>query len=232
MKRILRRRPSPALIISCIALFVAMGGVSYGLATGSVDSREIKDGTIRSKDMGSSSITAREIRRRSLDGTDIKIERVGGNAVKEQVLEAGKIGKVSDADELDGQDAAAYKVRWALVDENGAISEQSGGFSVISRPGINGQPPTNPNIYINAGSTLVGKGLSVSTAIQNTIDRGGLPGADPAFDGDIAVGRCNTPAINCVPAGTNTDNTLVVRSLADNTDVTSQTRRFYVEVTE
>jgi hypothetical protein len=35
-----------------------------------------------------------------------------------------------------------------------------------------------------------------------------------------------------VPAGTNTDNTLVVRSLEDNTDATSQTRRFYVEVTE
>ena len=209
-----------------------MGGVSYGLATGSIDSREIKDNTIRGKDMRSSSVTARELKRRSLDGTDIKIERVGGNAVKEQVLEAGKIRKVSDSDELDGQDSAAYKVRWALVDENGAIVEQSGGFSVISRPGINGQLLTNPNIYINAGSSLVGKGLSATTAIQNNVDRGGTPDPDPAFGGEVAVGRCATPAINCVPAGTNTDSTLVVRSLEDNSNVVSQTRRFYVEVTE
>jgi len=228
----LRSRPSPALIVACIALFVALGGVSYGLATGSIDSREIKNGTIRSEDMGSSSVTAREIRRRSLDGTDIKVERVGGDAVKEQVLEAGKIGKVSDSDKLDGQDSTAYKVRWALVDENGAIVEQSGGFTVVSRPGINGQLPTNPNIYINAGASLAGKGLSASTAIQNTVDRGGTPDPDPAFEGDVAVGRCATPAINCVPAGTNTDNTLVVRSLADNSNVASQTRRFYVEVSE
>ena len=54
---------------------------------------------------------------------------------------------------------------------------------------------------------------------------------DPAFAGDVAVGRCNSAAINCVPAGTNEDDTLVVRALADNTDVTSQTRRVWIHVT-
>lgn len=67
--------------------------------------------------------------------------------------------------------------------------------------------------------------------IQNRVDRTGDGAPDPAFTGDHAVGRCNTAAINCVPAGTNNDNTLVVRSLADNTNAGSQTRRFYVEVT-
>jgi len=121
--------------------------------------------------------------------------------------------------------------RFALVDENGAIIEQSGGFTIASRPGINGQPGSNPNIYINSGASLLGKGLQVSTAIQNRVDRTGDGTPDPAFTGDQAVGRCNTAAINCVPAGTNNDNTLVVRSLADNTNAGSQTRRFYVEVT-
>ena len=46
MKYILRRRPSPALVISCIALFVSMGGVSYGVATGFIDSREIRNNTV------------------------------------------------------------------------------------------------------------------------------------------------------------------------------------------
>jgi hypothetical protein len=54
---------------------------------------------------------------------------------------------------------------------------------------------------------------------------------DPAFAGDAAVGRCNTAAITCAPAGTNEDDTLVVRALASNTDVASQTRRVYVHVT-
>jgi len=221
VKRILSSRPSPAFVIACIALFTSLGGVSYAVATGSIDSREIKDSTIRGADLRPSSITEREIKRRSLDGTDIKIDRVGGNAVKEEVLELDKIGKIP-----------ASSVRWALVNENGDIEEQSGGFTVLSKPGINAQPAANPNIYINAGVSLVGKGLSVSTAIQNLLNRGGTADPDPAFAGDVAVGRCATAAINCVPAGTNVENVLVVRSLADNSDGTSQTRRFYVEVTE
>lgn len=35
----------------------------------------------------------------------------------------------------------------------------------------------------------------------------------------------------CVPTGTNVDNVLVVRALADNGSATSQTRRVYVHVT-
>ncbi len=193
-------------MIACIALFVAMGGVSYAVATGSIDSRAIKDGSIRNKDFKNGTLRGQEAKR---DG-------FGGGAIKESTL--GKI--------------PASSVRWALVNENGDIEEQSGGFTVISKPGINGQPATNPNVYINAGSTLVGHGLIATTAIQNSLNRTGSPDPDPAFAGNVAVGRCNTAAINCVPAGTNLDNVLVVRSLADNDNAMSQTRRFYVEVTE
>ncbi|CAN5596048.1 hypothetical protein BH20ACT19_BH20ACT19_09200 [soil metagenome] len=208
MRRIFSRRPTPAMLVACVALFVALGGVSYGVATGSVDSREIKDGSIRNKDFKNG----------TLRGNEAKRDGFGGGAIKESTL-----GKID-----------ASSVRWALVNEKGDIEEQSGGFTVASKPGTNGQPATNPNIYINAGSSLTGKGLFVSTAIQNLVDRGGDNGTmpDPAFSGDVAVGRCATPAINCVPTNTNTDSTLVVRSLADNTEVTSPTRRFYVEVTE
>jgi hypothetical protein len=210
VKRIISRRPSPALVISCIALFVAMGGVSYGVATGSIDGREIKNNSVRGADIRNSSLT----------GADVANNRLGGTDVKESTL-----GKVPNAALLENQGPAQFKTRWALVGEDGTILEQSGGFTVVSKPGINGQPVANPNIYISAGSSLIGKGLQVSTAIQNKI-------GTPAFDGDSAVGRCNSAAITCVPAGTNTDNTLVVRSLADNADATSPTRRFYVEVTE
>lgn len=202
------RRPSPALAISLIALFVAMGGTSYGLARNSIDSREIKNGSISNKD----------VKNRTLRAGKIKRDGLGGGAIKESTLKK----------------LPASSVRWALVNETGDIEEQSGGFTVMSKPGINGQPATNPNIYISAGSSLTGKGLFVSTAIQNLRDRGGENGTmpDPAFAGEVSVGRCATAVINCVPTGTNTDSTLVVRSLADNTVASSETRRFYVEVTE
>lgn len=108
MRRFTSARPSPALVIACVALFVSMGGVSYALATGSIGTREIKNSSIQGKDIGKDEITAREIARRSIDGTDIKINRVGGNAVKEEVLESEKIGKVPfafNADLLNGKTA-------------------------------------------------------------------------------------------------------------------------------
>ncbi len=79
MKRIFSRKPSPALVIACIALFVAMGGVSYAVATGSIDSRAIKDGSIRNKDFKNGTLRGQEAKR---DG-------FGGGAIKESTL--GKI---------------------------------------------------------------------------------------------------------------------------------------------
>jgi hypothetical protein len=78
MRRLLRYRPSPALVISCIALFLAMGGVSYGLATGSITSREIKNNTIRSRDIRNRSIVGfKDIRRNSIGGTRVKESSLG-----------------------------------------------------------------------------------------------------------------------------------------------------------
>jgi hypothetical protein len=87
MRRLPGRSPSPALVISCIALFLSMGGVSYGLATGVIDTREIRNGTIVSKD----------VRFRGLLGTDIRQDEVGGNAVKESTL-----GQVPNAATAEG----------------------------------------------------------------------------------------------------------------------------------
>ena len=62
VKSILRRRPSPALVISLIALFVSLSGVSYGVATGFIDSREIKNNEVRSLDIRNNQIRTRDLR--------------------------------------------------------------------------------------------------------------------------------------------------------------------------
>jgi hypothetical protein len=44
------RSPTYANVVASIALFIALGGTSYGLATGSIGSREIKNNSVRSDD--------------------------------------------------------------------------------------------------------------------------------------------------------------------------------------
>lgn len=153
-------------------------------------------------------VTGKDVKDSSLTGVDV---RNGTLAARD--LKSGTAG------------------RWLVINESGDIEEQSGGFTVISKPGINGQPATNPNIYVKAPGSLVGKGLLATVAIQNKLDRDGNAMPDPAFAGDVSVGRCNTGAIMCVPTGTNADDVLVVRALADNTTAGSATRRAYVFVT-
>src|SRR5918995_6164280 len=62
VKQLLFRRPSPALIVACVALFVSLGGVSYGVATGFIDSREIKNNEVRSLDVRNNEIRTRDLR--------------------------------------------------------------------------------------------------------------------------------------------------------------------------
>jgi len=74
----LRKHLPPALIISCIALFVALGGVSYGVATGFIDSREIRNNTVRSADVRNNSLRTFDIRNNEIRGFDIRNSSVQG----------------------------------------------------------------------------------------------------------------------------------------------------------
>ena len=91
MFRIPRRRPSAALIVACCSLFVALGGTSYALTTGSIGSIEIRDGSIRDVDVAN----------RALRGEKIVLDGIGGNAVKEEALDASKLGTVARASAAD-----------------------------------------------------------------------------------------------------------------------------------
>ncbi len=229
MKRLLRSRPSPALGVAVTALFISLGGVSYGVATGSIDSREIKDNSIRGKDMRANSITAREIKKRSLDGTDIKLDRVGGNAVKEQSLDASKIGKVpsaTTADTVGGKSAGQLETRWALVNESGQIERQTGGFTIVNCYAA------NANCYIDAGEDVRDNGIHAEIAVNNT-------DGSPFFSGDTGTAPCGATFVACAPPNTESNNVLVVTPRASDGTVPggvtppapADAARFYVFVT-
>ena len=106
MKYLLHRRPSPALVIACIALFVSLGGVSYGVATGFIDSREIANNTIRSKDIRNGAILTQDIRNNEVRGFDIRNSSIQGRDVAFNTLtgvdiEESSLGKVPAAASAD-----------------------------------------------------------------------------------------------------------------------------------
>ena len=89
-------RPSPALVIACISLFVALGGVGYAAATGSIDDREDKNNSIASKDLKNSSIVGKDVKNSGLTGSDVQANSLSGTDIAESGL--GKVPSATAAD--------------------------------------------------------------------------------------------------------------------------------------
>lgn len=176
-----------------------------------------------------------------INGKQIKNNTVTGKQIKENTVKnvksAKKAKKAKTANKLKGQGPAAFKSRWFLLNERGQIEDQSGGFTVLDAY------DTNTNAYIDAGSSLIGKGLVATIAIQNLQNVGGTGPNGSNANGEVSVSRCQIPGVvDCAPANSKNVNALVVspRNSSGTPAATASpgagpgtsTKRVYVVVTE
>ena len=76
-----RLRPSPAMVVAFIALFVAIGGSSYAvtrLPARSVGAKQIRTGAVRTVHIARNAVTGAKIKNASITGADIKMSSLGG----------------------------------------------------------------------------------------------------------------------------------------------------------
>ena len=111
--------------------------------------------------------------------------------------------------------------RWALVDENGKIIQQSGGFETVNCF------QANANCYIDIGDDARDKGLGATIAGQNNV-----MGQAISLTGEIGVGACGSDALNCAPPGTEMASVIVVspRNSDGSNPTPTARKRFYVQV--
>lgn len=90
MRHYLSRRPSPALVVACLALLVALGGTSIAavsalpsnsvgtaqLKNNAVTTAKIKDGQVRSADIANSTITSADVKNGSLLRADFQAGQI------------------------------------------------------------------------------------------------------------------------------------------------------------
>lgn len=68
-------RPSPALVVACVALFVALGGTGYAalqLPKNSVGPQQLQKGAVNPTDLANNAITGAKVKNRSLTNTDFR----------------------------------------------------------------------------------------------------------------------------------------------------------------
>jgi hypothetical protein len=111
--RLKGRKPSPAMIVAMIALFVALGGGATAgiLITGA----DIQDGSITGNDIRNNSILSRDVRNGQLTGNDIRNNSVLSRDIRD--------GQLRERDFADGVLGGAY---WAVVTADAQLDRGKG----------------------------------------------------------------------------------------------------------
>ena len=214
-ERLTMRKPSPSFIVASAALLVALGGTGY--AAGMIGSADIRDNTIKSKDVKDGALQAVDFKAGQLPAGEQGPQ--GPQGIPGTPGAPGTPG----TNGTNGKDGIG---RWLLVDRNGAIVAQSGGFTIRTAYDIvNNSGAAVPggaigNVYIDANEPLDDNGIVVSIALQNQYEqnnnanvngRAAGPDVNPEFSGEITATMCGIASVvACAPNGANTINTFVV----------------------
>jgi hypothetical protein len=158
MRRILARRPSPALVVATIALFVALGGTGYAL-------------TLPANSVGSAQIQAERVLNSKLHPGSVSNSRLGRNAVTFSKLANNQMttAKIRNTSLL-GEDLAPNTVTGAQIDE-ATLSLPTIKFAVVNVAGVIGTQQGGVTVsqvgtplILDFGSTQAGRPISVTLA--------------------------------------------------------------------
>ena len=129
----LRSHLTYANVTASLGLFIALGGVSYGLATGSIGSREIKNDTLRSRDIRDNAVRSKDVRDESLRAEDFKPDQLpqGPEGPVGPQGPAGQAGSPGDPGETGppgapGAPGAPATKLFATVGATGGLIQGSG----------------------------------------------------------------------------------------------------------
>lgn len=167
MKGIIRRlRPSPAMVVACIALVFAMTGAGYAAGM-------LGPNTVGTKQLKKNAVISSKVKNRSLLAADFK----AGQLPKGAKGDPGSAGAPGAPGAPGQQGPAGPGARWARVSATGPIIIQSGGIT---------------STRTAAGVYLLDFGADVSRQLIVASEAGGSD--DLGFRGSPIVGSCSPPA--------------------------------------
>jgi hypothetical protein len=210
MAKYLGHRPSPSMVISVIALIVAMGGTGYAalsLPKNSVGSKQIKKNAVTASKIKKNAITGSKVKDGSLTGADLNAGTVGkvpaaGNADHAAAADnATNAGHAGSADNATNATNATNAAKAGNADTVGGLTVKKIFFREVN--GSN-----NPSTILDLGglqlvatcSTLPALSLIAKTTVNNAdIHASPLGGA---FDYSFANSDTNGDTFTDFQGGT------------------------------
>jgi hypothetical protein len=85
-------RPSPAMAVSLVALFVALTGTAFAVEVGSIASKHVKDDSLKSEDLkDDAAVTGSDVMTNSLDASDLGPDSVTPSELKQDTVSGSKV---------------------------------------------------------------------------------------------------------------------------------------------
>jgi hypothetical protein len=144
-----RLRPSPAMVVACIALFVALGGSSYAVT-------RLPANSVGPKQLKKNAVTGAKVKNRSLTAADIKVSSLAGVA---SAATAANAANATHAAAAAGLDKVTYVKTPGGVAPAPPPDPQGNGPSTIG-----GGTATCP-----AGMFAVGGGVGVDDNVNTSV---------------------------------------------------------------
>ncbi len=182
-------RPSPAIVISCLALFLAFTGSALAVGKNTVRSAQIVDSTVRTVDLRDNAVTSPKIADATVTATDLGTDSVGSDEIAKDAVKTDEIADNAVAspevapDSLTAGDLAANSVGSSEVADQSLTQADLGTNSVgeteVASDAISADELTTVTVRTNATTINNGDtgGVSVGCAAgEQIISGGGQPG--------------------------------------------------------
>jgi hypothetical protein len=85
-------RPSPALVIACLALFAALSGTALA-AKASIGSNQIVNGSVRTVDLRDSAVNSAKVADTSITANDLGTDSVGSDEIAKDAVKSDEIAE-------------------------------------------------------------------------------------------------------------------------------------------
>lgn len=140
MSRIRRAKPSPALVVSLVALFVALGSGAF--AASKIGSEDIKAGAVKSKQIADDGVKSKDLRDgKAVKSRDVKDQTLTGEDIDEQTLgTVPSAARADSAQSLDGFDPSNVLRGDGVYDAATGTIEVDTGTGAVGAPVVTIEP--------------------------------------------------------------------------------------------
>lgn len=121
------KRPSPSLVISCLALFVALSGTSYAVS-------QLPKNSVGSKQIKKSAVTSAKVKDRSLVARDFKVGQLPAGAQGAQGPQGPQGARGPSASAFAANSATALSTSSTTVISLGTSNDESTGLLTVTTP--------------------------------------------------------------------------------------------------